>query len=206
MKESAKNMDFEAICDLARRRRRDFCRVVENEIYKLDDGCVLALARMRDTFHDMEIAILLSDSLHVKEIGGRIDRIPYPCCETKPLEMLSLLKGIGVMAPGAMKQVRERIPRNQGCTHLYEMIEAAFRAVFAGANTILYGEWERLVDISPDEHRQLGMHSPLLSESCHAFNAEGADKETLKSAIDKFHEAQARREAIKAMRQDRGEA
>jgi hypothetical protein len=195
-------MNYEAIRDTAKRGKRDFIRIIENEIYKLEGGRVLAVSKMNDKYHDMEIAVLLSCSFHIEEIAGRMARTPYPCCETSPLEMLSLLKGIAVMESGAMKQVRERIPRNKGCTHIYEMIESSFRAIFAGSHDILYGNWEELIDINPDEHRQLGIHAPVLAGSCHAFDALATDPETFERAWKKFLEAQRRRNAIKAMQRE----
>ena len=197
-------MEYKDIRDLAKHHKQMFGRIVKNEIYKLKDGRVLAVTRLHDDYHDMDLAILLSDTFRIEEIAGRMDRIPYPCCETKPLEVLSSLKGIGVMERGGMKQVRERIPRNLGCTHVYEMIESTFRAIFVGSHTILYGDWEELLDLCPEEHRQLGLQSPILVESCYAFNAEMADPETLQRAQEKLGEAQRRKVAIEALDREDG--
>ena len=196
-------MNYEAIRDIAKRAKRDFIRVTENEIYKIKDGRVLAVTKMNDKYHDMEMAVLLSCSFKIEEIAARMARVPYPCCETSPLETLSVLKGIAVLEPGAMKQVRERIPRNLGCTHINEMIESSFRAIFAGSHDILYGNWEELIDISPDEHRQLGIHASVLAGSCHAFDAGAADPETFERARKKFLEAQRRRGEVEAMRREK---
>src|SRR5574339_382870 len=106
-------MAYKAIRDLAKHHKQAFGRIVKNEIYRLEDGRVLAVTRLHDDYHDMDLAILLSDTFRIEEIAGRMDRIPYPCCETKPLEVLSRLKGLAVMERGGMKRVRERIPRNQ---------------------------------------------------------------------------------------------
>ena len=197
-------MDYKAIRDLAKHHKQAFGRIVKSEVYKLKNGRVLAVTQMHDDYHDMDLVVLLSDSFCIEEIAGRMDRIPYPCCETKPLEILSRLKGIAVMERGGMRQVRERIPRNLGCTHVYEMIESAFRAVFAGSHNILYEDWEEMFDICSEEHRQLGMHSPFLAESCYAFNAETADPETLRSAREKLESVQRKKEAIKAIKREDG--
>jgi len=193
-------MDYEAIRNLAKHHRQAFGRIVKNEIYKLKNGRVLAITRLHDDHHDMDLAVLLSDSFCIEEIAGRMDRIPYPCCETKPLEMLSLLKGISVMERGGMKQVRDRIPREQGCTHIYEMIESTFRAVFVGSHRVLYGDLEELIDLCPDEHRQLGLNVPILTGSCYAFNIEATDPEALARAQEKLEEAKRKRDVIKALK------
>ncbi len=197
-------MDYKTLRDLAKHHKQTFGRIVKNEIYKLKDGRVLAVTRLHDDYHDMDLAVLLSDTFQIEEIAGRMDRIPYPCCETKPLEVLSSLKGIGVMERGGMKRVRERIPRNLGCTHVYEMIESTFRAIFVGSHSILYGDWEELLDLCPEEHRQLGLHSPILAESCYAFNGELADPETFRRAQEKYREVLQRKEAIEALKREEG--
>lgn len=197
-------MDYKTLRDLAKHHKQTFGRIVKNEIYKLKDGRVLAVTRLHDDYHDMDLAVLLSVSFRIEEIAGRMDRIPYPCCETKPLEVLSNLKGISVMERGGMKKVRERIPRNLGCTHVYEMVESTFRAIFVGSHSIIYGEWEALLDLCPEEHRQLGLASPVLAESCFAFNGESSDPEVLRRAQEKIAEVQRREDAVGAGKRDDG--
>jgi hypothetical protein len=193
-------MDYKAIRDLAKHHKQTFGRIVKNEMYKLKDGRVLAVTRLHDDYHDMDLAILLSDSFRIEEIAGRMDRIPYPCCETNPLEMLSKLKGIGVLERGGMKQVRERIPRNLGCTHVYEMVESAFRSIFVGSYSLLHQDWEEVLDLNFEEHRQLGVQSPIFAGSCYAFNIETADPEAFGRAQKKIEEAQRKKAAYEAFK------
>ncbi len=193
-------MDFEAIKGLAKHHKQVFGRIVKCEMYKLENGKALALTRMHDDFHDMNLAILLDDTYHVEEIAGKMDRIPYPCCEKKPLEMLSALKGVGILERGGLKKVKERIPRNMGCTHVYEMIESTFRAIFVGSYRITDTKWEGVLDLEMDEHRQLGLKSPLLGDSCYAFNSALADEETFTRALGKVEEAQKKMKAIEAVK------
>ncbi len=196
-------MDFEGIRELAKHHKQRFGRIVKCEMYKLEDGRMLAITQMHDDYHDINLAILLSDSYSIEEIAGRMDRIPYPCCETKPLEMLSALKGIGVLSRGGFKKVKERIPRNQSCTHIYEMIESTFRAIFVGSYSILNRGWEGVLSLDLEETRQLGLTSPILSNTCFAFNTESADPEALGRARRKVEEARRKKEAIDALK--RGE-
>ncbi len=193
-------MDFEAIKGLAKHHKQVFGRIVKCEMYKLENGKALALTRMHDDFHDMNLAILLDDTYHVEEIAGKMDRIPYPCCEKKPLEMLGALKGVGVLERGGLKKVKERIPRNMGCTHVYEMLESTFRAIFVGSYRITDTKWEGVLELEMDEHRQLGVKSPLLGDSCYAFNSASADEETFSRAVGKVEEAQKKMKAIEAVK------
>ncbi len=196
-------MDYEAITALAKHHKQVFGRIVKCEMYKLEDGRVLALSRMHDDYHDMNLAILLDDKFHIEEVGGRMERIPYPCCEKKPLEMLSSLKGIGVLERGGLSKVKERIPRNLGCTHVYEMIESTFRSIFVGSYSIYGQKWEGVLALDLEENRQLGLQSPVLVDTCYAFNRESVDGEVLARARRKVERARKKMTAIEEVK--RGE-
>ena len=196
-------MDYEAITSLAKHHKQVFGRLVSCEMYMLEDGKKLALSRMHDDYHDMNLAILLDDSFRIVEIGGMMGRIPYPCCEKKPMEMLGSLKGVGVLERGGLKKVKERIPRNLGCTHVYEMIESTFRAIFVGSYSIYNQKWEGVLDLDLEENRQLGLQSPALTDTCYAFNRESKDEKILARACEKVEEARKMMEAIEAVK--RGE-
>jgi len=196
-------MDFEAIRGLAKHHKQSFGRILKCEMYKLEGDRLLAITRLHDDFHDMNLAILLSDSYRIEEIAGKMDRIPQPCCETKPLEMLSALKGIGVLERGSLKRVKERIPRNLSCIHLYEMIECTFRSVFVGNYSILGRKWDGVLDLEMEENRQLGVASPVLADTCYAFNVASANPEILERARRKVEEARRKMAAIEAVK--RGE-
>jgi len=193
-------MDFEAIKGLAKHHKQIFGRIVKCEMYRLEDGRVLAITRMHDDYHDMNLAILLSDAYRIEEIAGKMDRIPYPCCESRPLTMLSALKGIGVLERGGLKKVKERIPRNLSCTHVYEMIESTFRAIFVGSYSILNQRWEGVLDLDLEENRQLGLQSQILAGSCYAFNLESVDPAVLERARLKVEEARRKKAAIEAVK------
>jgi hypothetical protein len=196
-------MDYDAITALAKHHKQVFGRIVKCEMYTMEDGKVLALSRMHDDYHDMNLAILLDGGFRIEEIGGKMDRIPYPCCEKRPLEMLSALKGIAVLERGGLSKVKERIPRNLGCTHVYEMIESTFRAVFVGSYSIHGQKWEGVLALDMEENRQIGLQSPALADTCYAFNRESADEEVLARARRKVEEAKRKVAAIEAVK--RGE-
>jgi len=196
-------MDYEAITSLAKHHKQVFGRIVKCEMYKIEEGRMLALSRMHDDYHDMNLAILLDDGFRIEEIGGKMERIPYPCCEKKPMEMLSALKGIAVLERGGLRKVKERIPRTLGCTHVYEMIESTFRAIFVGSYSIHGQKWEGVLDLDLEENRQLGLQSPALVDTCYAFNRESVDEEILARARRKTEEAKKKMAAIDAVK--RGE-
>jgi len=193
-------MDYEAITNLAKHHKQIFGRIVNCEMYKLEDGKVLALSRMHDDYHDMNLAILLDGKFRIGEIDGKMERIPYPCCEKKPLEMLAALKGIGVLERGGLKKVKELIPRNLGCTHIYEMIESTFRAIFVGSYSLHGQKWEGVLTLDLEENRQLGLQSPVLVDTCYAFNRESADEQVLASARKKVEDAKKKMTAIEAVK------
>ena len=193
-------MDYEGIKGLAKHHKQVFGRIVKCEMYQLEKGKILALTRMHDDYHDMNLAILLDDSYRIEEIGGKMDRIPYPCCEEKPLAMLSDLTGISVLERGGLKKVKERIPRNAGCSHVYEMIESTFRAIFVGSYSIVDRNWNGVLSLDLEEHRQLGLASPVLADTCYAFNRASADEEILQRSRRKVEEAKKKMEAIEAVK------
>lgn len=194
------NRDYEAIKGLAKHHKQVFGRIVKCEMYKLDEGNILALTRMHDDYHDMNLAVLLDDAYRIVEVAGKMDRIPYPCCEEKPLEMLSELAGISVLARGGLKKVKERIPRNIGCTHVYEMLESTFRAIFVGSYSIVDQHWNGVLSLDLEENRQMALRSPILADTCYAFNRASADDTVLQRALKKVEEARRKREAIEAVK------
>jgi hypothetical protein len=196
-------MEYEAIKGRAKHHKQVFGRIVNCEMYQLEEGSILALSRMHDDFHDISLSILLSESYRIEEIAGKMDRIPYPCCETKPLEMLHVLKGIGVLERGGLKKVKERIPRNMGCTHIYEMIESTFRAVFVGSYSVHGRKWDEVLDLDMEEKRQLGIQSPVLADTCYTFNLQSSDPVALERARLRVEEARRKVKAIEAVK--RGE-
>ena len=193
-------MDYEAIQSLAKHHKQVFGRIVKCEMYKLEGEKILALTRMHDDYHDMNLALLLDGSYRIEKIAGKMDRIPYPCCEEKPLAMLKELVGIAVLERGGLKKVKERIPRETGCSHVYEMIESTFRAIFVGSYSIVDQNWNGVLSLDLEEHRQLGIRSPILADTCYAFHRESADEEIVRSALRKVGEAHRKKEAIEAVK------
>jgi hypothetical protein len=60
-----------------------------------------------------------------------------------------------------------------------------------------------VLDLDLEENRQLGLQSPVLADSCYAFNLESIDPEALERARKKVEEARRKQAAIEAVK--RGE-
>ncbi len=193
-------MDYEEIRGLAKHHKQVFGRDVKCEMYRMEEGKILALTRMHDDYHDMNLAILLDDAYRIEAIGGKMDRIPYPCCDEKPLEMLKELTGIAVLERGGLKTVKARVPRNFGCTHIYEMLESTFRAIFVGSYSIIDQDWKGVLSLDLEENRQIALQSPVLADTCYAFNRASVDETVLRRAREKVEEAKRKRKAIEAVK------
>ena len=125
-------MEVQELESLAKHRKQTFGRIVNCEMYKLDRG-ILAITGMHDDFHDMQLAMLLNDRYEIEDVAVSMERIPFPQCEVLPPKTIKRLVGLKVYERGITRKVKELIPRKEGCTHLYEMIESTFRAVFSGS-------------------------------------------------------------------------
>ena len=124
-------MDFEEIRELAKHHKQSFGRILKCEMYSFEGGRLLTITRLHDDFHDMNLAILLSDSYRIEEIAGKMDRIPSPAARRSPWRCCRISRGSASWS-GGLKKVKERIPRNMRCTHIYEMLQSTFRSIFVG--------------------------------------------------------------------------
>jgi hypothetical protein len=190
-------MDYEAIKALANHKRQSFGRIAKCEVYELEKGRFLTITRLHDDFHDMDFSMLLSSCFVIEEIAGKMDRIPYPCCATKPMEMLAELKGLCITERGVLKQVKERIPRKMGCTHISEMLELTFRSVFGGVHRVIEKELDGLYDFDLEEDRQYLMQFSGLADTCYGLNRESADAVVLERAKKKIEEARRKAAILK---------
>ena len=60
-----------------------------------------------------------------------------------------------------------------------------------------------MLDLELEEHRQLGIQSPILVDTCYAFHRESADPEVFERARKKVEEAHRKKAAFEAVK--RGE-
>lgn len=122
------------------RRRLLNRREITCEGYERDDGLIDIEGRLRDSrgydmegqvarsvkqgdaVHDMWVRLTLDATLTVREVDGAMDATPYDTCQLATPNLQRLV-GINVAA-GFKKEVRARIGRTAGCTHVVSLIDA----------------------------------------------------------------------------------
>ncbi len=192
-------MDYRELTELAKHYRQTFGRIVKCETYSMPDG-ILAITRMHDDFHDINLAMLFDDSYRVKDVAVEMERIPFPQCETLPRKSLKNIIGLSLNQKGVMRRVKELIPRKEGCTHIYEVLESTFRAVFVGSYSVIGELYEGALDLGLEEERQYWMSTPVLRDTCYSFSTETADEEILSRALEKIEEASTKAAKIKEVK------
>lgn len=173
------------LVDLAKFHKQSFGRQIHVELYRPPEG-ILCLTRMHDDVHDLALALLVdAQTLALKNIGARMDRIPFGTC---PQALISLQRAVGVelFQKGIMKILRARIGRIEGCTHIFEMLEASLRGLFVELRVgVLDGEKVDVL-LSQEERRQLGIVNPVLSDSCLSFRSSDRNDSVIVSIKSKL--------------------
>lgn len=133
-------------------RRHFHTRDVRCEGFLRDDGLWDIEGHIRDTkaygydevfrgrmepgrpVHEMRIRLTLDDAFEIVAIEAVTDAAPYPPCGLVPAAF-ARLKGIRIGA-GWRREVRKRLGRVEGCTHLIELLDpiatVAFQTVSGG--------------------------------------------------------------------------
>jgi hypothetical protein len=156
--------------ELALYQKQTFHRTVSTEVFVAGEDA-LSICRLYDTYHDMELAVLVDKETYViKDIDVVMHRHPFASC---PFAYPSYkrLVGLRVMGGGVLHKIHELIPRMDGCTHLYTALEASLRALFIGAG------YEDLKDRTPPEAREgrqdFLRQLPLTKDTCVSFRTDG---------------------------------
>ena len=173
---------FKELRELALHQRQVYGRDVYCETYRAG-GKVLAITRMHDDFHDMRLAILLDEGYTIKEVAVEMERIPYMTCLDVPPRYEALI-GLNVFQKGVLKEARTRIARNEGCTHIMEMLESTFRSLFVSLNS--ERGRERAKTLEREESRQVNLQNPILQNSCWSFNTGTKNEDVLQKALKKL--------------------
>lgn len=105
---------------------RRFERAFHTSIATMEDGWI-SLTELDDDFHSMRIALDVGRDGVVREAAGRMLRHPYDTCP-RAIESLAGLLGANVRAGGMQRRLAERVPRDEGCVHIADMLVVAFRA------------------------------------------------------------------------------
>jgi hypothetical protein len=103
-----------------------FSREFRTRLHVVGDEWI-SVTELDDDFHSMRVALRFDASGVITEAGGRMLRHPYETCP-RAIESLSNLVGANVATPGAHNQIKDRVPRTEGCLHVADMVTVAFRA------------------------------------------------------------------------------
>jgi hypothetical protein len=118
---------FDSLAAEAEASTLRFDRGFKTKLYVLESGGWMSITSLDDDFHSMRIALRIAADGQITEAAGRMLRRPYDTCP-RAVESLEAIVGATVARPGAHRQIGERIPRTEGCLHLYDMLVVAFRA------------------------------------------------------------------------------
>jgi len=117
---------FDRLTALAGTGERRFERTFHTAITSVGDGWV-SLTALDDDFHSMRVVLRVGADMTVREAGGRMLKNPYDTCP-RAIESLDGLLGANVLASGMQRRLAERVPRDQGCIHITDMLVVALRA------------------------------------------------------------------------------
>ncbi len=180
-------MNFEEIRQLGQYQRVNFVRDIKSEITALEDGRIVVVSRLLDEHHDISAALLLDNSLVITECAARMERMPHSMC-VETVEEYENVKGIYVFQRGVIREIRSRIERTTGCTHITEILEASLRALFAGMYNIRKKD-DLVKVLSKEEKRQLNILRPVLVDTCRSFRKSDQDMEVVGQALQKIKDA-----------------
>ena len=103
-----------------------FSREFRTRLHVVGDEWI-SVTELDDDFHSMRVALRFDANGVITEAGGRMLRHPYETCP-RAIESLRNLVGANVAMPGAHNQIKDRVPRTEGCLHVADMVMVAFRA------------------------------------------------------------------------------
>ena len=117
-----------------------------------------------DPIHHMRVRITVDDELRIHAAEAVSISTPYELCRAAAPNF-SRLVGIRI-GPGYMRKVKERYGRDQGCTHILELLyplgTTAYQTVFP------YREYQRRLDGQSEGEAM--RHGPPLN-SCYSFSS-----------------------------------
>ncbi len=155
----------------ARSVEEGFKRILSCSVHVTDKGAI-TLSRLTDRFHDIELAMLIElENYTIAEAQVKMEKVPYDICR-ETMEGAKKLVGIFIFHPAVVREVRKRIKRKDGCTHLFELIEFTLQTLFSGgpaAGLNSDHNPESAEELPPEEHRHLGINNPRLRNTCRAF-------------------------------------
>lgn len=146
--------EFDRLEALGESGKLHFSRDFRTKLYELGGGWVSWTA-LDDDFHSMRVALKFDESGEIVEAGGRMLRHPYETCP-RAIESLRNLVGANVAMPGAHNQIKDRVPRTEGCLHVADMVTIAFRAFRISKGHDMPSGWKgdearkRIIELLPN--------------------------------------------------------
>ena len=174
-------MTYEEIFEKIKHSQQKMNRTLSVDIFTIDNNKrIVTICKMHDDYHDLELAMIFKKgTFKIEAIAPKMIRTPYSICLTATEPYQSLV-GISAFEKGVLKKIREIIKRNTACTHITEMIEVTFRALFASLENLDGSLFD--TGVTSEQHRQLVMSLPGMLNTCKAFNENERNEEILKSA------------------------
>ncbi len=152
---------FERIEAKAKKCAVQFEREIKCKIYSLDNEKTLVVTEMQDDFHKIKMAFTTDSGYRILDISASMEKVPFGSCRGA-LPSLERLAGTGVYEGGVLKKIHQLIPKNEGCTHLYEMLESSFGALFASMQ-------KKSGAAAVEESRDIVKKIPSLAGTCISF-------------------------------------
>jgi hypothetical protein len=131
-----------------------FSRDFHTQLFEVDGGWISYTA-LDDDFHSMRVALKIDQTGEIVDAGGRMLRHPYETCP-RAIESLRNLIGANVATPGAHNQIKDRVPRTEGCLHVVDMVTVAFRAFRISKGHDMPSGWKgdearrRIIELLPN--------------------------------------------------------
>ncbi|HEX9712872.1 MAG TPA: DUF2889 domain-containing protein [Actinomycetota bacterium] len=116
---------YEQLTAAARAGERRFERSFQTHLHAVEDGWI-SVTELDDDFHSMRIALRVDTEGTVTEAAGRMLKHPFDTCP-RAMSALAGLIGASVWRRN-QEQLKQRIPRDEGCLHVADMLAIAFRS------------------------------------------------------------------------------
>lgn len=178
---------FDSLRREAQLSRVAFVRDIKSEVTALENNRVMVLTRLLDEWHDISCVLVVDESLHITDVAARMDRMPHDMCAEAEVAYDNLV-GLYIFQRGIIKEIRERVERTEGCTHITEVVEASLRALFAGLYKVRSkADLSNVLD--KEDRRQLNILRPVLADTCRSFRKADADQDRVFLALEKIRNA-----------------
>jgi hypothetical protein len=142
-----------------------FSREFRTRLHVVGDEWI-SVTELDDDFHSMRVALRFDASGVITDAGGRMLRHPYETCP-RAIESLRNLIGANVATPGAHNQIKDRVPRTEGCLHVADMVTVAFRAFRISKGHDMPDGWK-----GDEARRRIIELLPNVRDTCVSFAVE----------------------------------